>query len=84
MDKKTISWREKELKKIVKFELPKLVKSIDSAKGKDAFVLFHQDAFAVDYQNKEMYLLGYLIKYAGIKGVEVRIIGKNRETLNGK
>ena len=45
-------------------------------------VILHQDAFAADYQKSEYLLLGAFIKYCGLKGKEVRIIGKNRETVN--
>jgi len=44
-------------------------------------VLLHQDAFAADYQDDEYTLLGMAIKYAGLRGKEVRVIGKNRSTL---
>ena len=44
-------------------------------------VLLHQDAFAADYQEDEYKLLGMAIKYAGLRGKEVRVIGKNRSTL---
>jgi hypothetical protein len=44
-------------------------------------VLLHQDAFAADYQEGEYMLLGMAIKYAGLRGKEVRVIGKNRSTL---
>jgi hypothetical protein len=44
-------------------------------------VLLHQDAFATDYQEDEYTLLGMAIKYAGLRGKEVRVIGKNRSTL---
>jgi len=44
-------------------------------------VLLHQDAFAADYQEDEYTLLGMAIKYAGLRGKEVRVIGKNRSTL---
>jgi hypothetical protein len=44
-------------------------------------VLLHQDAFAADYQEDEYLLLGMAIKYAGLRGKEVRVIGKNRSTL---
>ena len=40
-----------------------------------------QDAFAADYQEDEYKLLGMAIKYAGLRGKEVRVIGKNRNTL---
>ena len=35
-------------------------------------------AFAADYQEDEYTLLGMAIKYAGLRGKEVRVIGKNR------
>ena len=44
-------------------------------------VLLHQDAFAADYQEDEYALLGMAVKYAGLRGKEVRVIGKNRSTL---
>jgi hypothetical protein len=37
--------------------------------------------FAADYQEDEYTLLGMAIKYAGLRGKEVRVIGKNRQTL---
>ncbi len=49
--------------------------------AKDECIIFHQDAFGADYQEAEYRLLGQAIKFAGMKGVEIRIIGKNRETL---
>ena len=45
-------------------------------------VLLHQDAFAADYQDDEYMLLGMAIKYAGLRGKEVRVIGKNRSTMD--
>ena len=44
-------------------------------------VLIHQDAFAADYQEDEYTLLGMAIKYAGLRGKEVRVIGRNRSSL---
>ena len=44
----------------------------------------HQDAFAADYQDHEYALLGKAIKFAGLHGKEVRIIGKNRDTLKDR
>jgi len=41
-------------------------------------VMLHQDAFAADYQEDEYMLLGMAIKYAGLRGKEVRVIGRNR------
>jgi hypothetical protein len=45
-------------------------------------VLLHQDSFATDYQEDEYTLLGMAIKYAGLRGKEVRVIGKNRNSLD--
>jgi hypothetical protein len=44
-------------------------------------VIIHQDSFAADYQDDEYALFGKAMKFAGIYGKEIRIIGKNRETL---
>ena len=44
-------------------------------------VILHQDAFATDYQKDEYMLFGAFIKYCGLKGKEVRVIGKNRDTV---
>jgi hypothetical protein len=47
-------------------------------------VIIHQDSFAADYQDDEYALFGKAIKFAGLHGKEVRVIGKNRETLTAK
>jgi hypothetical protein len=44
-------------------------------------VIIHQDSFAADYQDDEYTLFGKAMKFAGIYGKEIRVIGKNRETL---
>lgn len=44
-------------------------------------IILHQDAFAVDYQDAEFTLLGKAIKYAGLMGKVVNVIGRNAETL---
>jgi hypothetical protein len=41
-------------------------------------VLLHQDVFAADYQEDEYTLLSMAIKFAGLRGKEVRVMGKNR------
>jgi hypothetical protein len=46
-----------------------------------AMFMLHQDASAAGYQEDEYTLLGMAIKYAGLRGKEVRVIGKNRSTL---
>ena len=43
-------------------------------------VILHQDAFAADYQEDEHMLLGMAIKYAGLRGKEVHVVGKNRSS----
>lgn len=42
-------------------------------------LVIHQDGFAGDYDEYE--LLGMAIKFAGLCGKEIHIIGENRETL---
>jgi hypothetical protein len=37
-------------------------------------VSLYQNAFAADYQDDEYRLLGMAIKYAGLRGKEVRVI----------
>jgi hypothetical protein len=54
---------------------------VNSCRDKANVVIIHQDAFAADYQDDEYALLGKAIKFAGLHGKEVRIVGKNRETL---
>jgi hypothetical protein len=56
---------------------------VSSCRDKAAVVIIHQDGFAADYQDDEYALLGKAIKFAGLHGKEVHIIGKNRETLRG-
>jgi hypothetical protein len=58
--------------------LPDFVKSCGKNEG---LIILHQDSFAADYQQDEYALLGMAIKFAGLHGKEVRIIGTNRETL---
>ena len=71
-----IEKREKALRMAVEKILPDFVKSCSEI---DEPLIIHQDTFAVDYNEYE--LLGMAIKFAGLYGKEVRIIGKNRETL---
>lgn len=47
-------------------------------------VIIHQDSFAADYQDEEYTLFGKAMKFAGIYGKEIRVIGKNREMLTAK
>jgi hypothetical protein len=70
--------RESNLIATIRKELPEFAKACADDAG---HVLLHQDAFAADYQEDEYMLLGMAIKYAGLRGKEVRVIGKNRSTL---
>lgn len=77
--KNEIKYRKEYLIETVEKELSKAREMIET----DADVIVvHQDAFAADYQINEYYKLGMLIKYIGEVGKEIRIIGKNRETLD--
>ncbi len=70
--------RESSLIAIIRKKLPEFAKACaDNAEH----ILLHQDAFAADYQENEYMLLGMAIKYAGLRGKEVRVIGKNRSSL---
>jgi hypothetical protein len=70
--------RESKLVAIIRKKLPEFAKA---CANDTELVLIHQDAFAADYQEDEYALLGMAIKYAGLQGKEVRVIGKNRSTL---
>jgi hypothetical protein len=71
-----IEKREKLLRMAMERMLPEFV---NSCKQTGDPLLIHQDAFAADYDEYE--LLGLAIKFAGLYGKELHIIGKNRETL---
>ena len=70
--------RESSLIDTIRKKLPDFVSAcVDDTE----LMLIHQDAFAADYREDEYTLLGMAIKYAGLRGKEVRVIGKNRSTL---
>ena len=73
-----ITTRESSLVRVMEDLLPDSVKS---CRENNDVVVLHQDAFAADYQEEEYKLLGMAIKFAGLCGREVRVIGKNRGTL---
>jgi hypothetical protein len=70
--------RESNLIATIRTKLPEFAKA---CAGDTEMVVLHQDAFAADYQEDEYALLGMAIKYAGLRGKEVRVIGKNRSSL---
>jgi hypothetical protein len=61
--------------------IPLLPNFVESRRKNEGMVIIHQDSFAADYQDDEYALLGKVIKFAGLYGKEVRVIGTNRETL---
>jgi len=70
--------RESSLIPTIRKELPEFAKA---CADDTELVLLDQNAFAADYQEDEYKLFGMAIKYAGLRGKEVRMIGKNRSTL---
>jgi hypothetical protein len=72
--------REAALKALIEEVLPDFVKCCQEENNDVAVI--HQDSFALDYQTDELLLLGRVIKFAGLYGKELRIIGRNRETLS--
>jgi hypothetical protein len=69
--------RESRLIATIRTKLPDFAKA---CADDTELVFLHQDSFAADYQEDEYMLLGMAIKYAGLRGKEVRVIGKNRST----
>jgi hypothetical protein len=77
MTDQDIEKREKALSMAMERMLPDFVKTCRETVGR---LIIHQDEFGVDYDEYE--LLGMAIKFAGLSGKEVHIVGKNRETLS--
>jgi len=76
MTEQELEKREKVLRIAMERVLPDFVKSCTET-GEP--LIIHQDAFAPDYDEYE--LLGMAIKFAGLYGKKIHILGKNRETL---
>ena len=55
-------------------------KATAEAEENGAVLVPHQDAFAAGYDDDEYTLLGMAIKYAGLYGVTINVVGKNHET----
>jgi hypothetical protein len=55
-------------------------KAADENDGEVGLIILHQDAFAAGYDDDEYMILGMAVKYAGLKGVTVNIVGTNHET----
>ena len=56
------------------------VEELAAENDESSLMIFHQDAFAASYDLDEYTLLGMAVKYAGCKGVEICITGKNHQT----
>ena len=48
--------------------------------GGDSVLVLHQDGFAAGYHDDEYVLLGMAVKYVGLYGLTVTVIGTNHET----
>ena len=72
--------KESQLIATIERELPDFAKACRSTDNDT--VAMHQDAFAADYQDDEYKLLGMAIKFAGICGKQVHIIGANRSSVD--
>jgi hypothetical protein len=65
------------LRATVEHYLPSFVEAVESEAG---VLVLHQDAFAAGYDVDEYTILGMAVKYAGLYGREIHVIGTNRET----
>lgn len=65
----------------IKTSVPEFKEAIDVAVKKKGRVVCHQDLFARDLDQSEMFLLGCLAKLCGHYGVEFAIVGKNGESI---
>jgi len=72
--------REAELIAAIEKKLPEFARMCRDPGSQ--LVVMHQDAFAADYQEEEYKLLGMAVKFVGICGKELRVIGKNRQTVD--
>lgn len=63
----------------VETRFPKLKEEID--KNEDSAIVFHQDTFAPDLNSVDFIAIGMVVKYIGLSGKSIQIVGKNGETL---
>ena len=80
-----IQERKEVLRATIQKYLPQVPKSIQDALAnhdddENATILLHQDAFAAGFDTDEYILLGMAIKYAGLYGINIQIIGNAGET----
>jgi len=67
------------LKANVEHYLPEFAKGVSAAASGDTMIL-HQDAFAAGYDEDEYTLLGMAVKYAGLHGIVINVIGTNHDS----
>ena len=72
------------LQATVEHYLPNFAKAVSQMKpdedGKGDIMFLHQDAFAASYEDDEYLLLGMAIKYAGLRGVTLQVVGENHSS----
>jgi hypothetical protein len=67
----------------VEHYIPEFVRGVEELAAENdesSLMILHQDAFAANYDLDEYTLLGMAVKYAGCKGIELHIMGKNHQT----
>ena len=81
--------RIKELKETVEHYLPEIDAHLEKSKFKGAgAMVFMQEAFGAKYDYDEYTLLGMVIKYIGLKGMDIQIFAdeeqkkKNQKDMN--
>ena len=78
---KEMSKRERILRATVEFYSPEVIRLIEKATKNKAIIALHQDAFAVGLDKDEYTLLGMVIKYIGLHGVQILFVGQNEENV---
>jgi len=73
------------LRATVEKYLPEFAKGVAEAASRareeeGVTIVLHQDAFAAGLDDDEYTLLGMAVKYAGLYGVVISVIGTNHET----
>ena len=70
--------REDYLRVYMETQFKDFADSIKYAVENHTILTISQKGFANDYDQPEMLLLGMMVKYAGLFGVELYIVGKNK------
>jgi hypothetical protein len=59
-------------------------KAATTGAGEESMMIVDQDSCAAGYDGDEYTLLGMAIKFAGLRGVAVTVIGRNRHSFKKK